>query len=137
MVCFVAAGKAPIMQTLEAVFPCDTRELGRLRRQLTEWLEDSGVPRGLRLRVVLASHEAAANAVLHADPCSELRLQAAIDENMLTVEIADGGSWSGEAVSSDDVEHGRGIALMNDLMGSVEIHTGPHGTTVQLSQAIF
>jgi anti-sigma regulatory factor (Ser/Thr protein kinase) len=125
------------MQTLAAVFPCDTRELAHLRRQLTEWLEDAGVSRGLRVRVVLASHEAAANAVLHATPCSELRLYAAIDEQILTVEIADGGRWSGDVVADENLEHGRGIALMKDLMRSVQIHTGPHGTTVQLRHPIL
>ena len=124
------------MRTLEARFPCDTCELAGLRRQLTEWLENAGVSKGLRLRVVLASHEAAANAVLHAAPCSELRLYATIDEQFLTVEIADPGSWSGAIPADGDVEHGRGIALMNDLMGSVQILTSPHGTTVRLRQPI-
>ena len=125
------------MRTLEAVFPCDTRELARLRQQLTAWLESARVPRGLRIRVVLATHEAAANAVLHAAPCSELRLHAVIDEQNLTVEIADSGSWSGDVVPDGNVEHGRGIALMKDLMGSVQIHTGPHGTTVRLRQPLL
>ena len=126
------------MQALEAVFPCDTRELARLRSQLSDWLESVGVARGLRVRVVLASHEAAANAVLHAAPCSELRLYATIDDQILTVEIADAGNWSGGDVgAADDDEHGRGIALMKDLMGSVQIHRGPHGTTVRLRQPIL
>jgi anti-sigma regulatory factor (Ser/Thr protein kinase) len=124
------------MEALRATIACDVRELAHLRQDLNQWLEEAGVPKGLRLRTVLAAHEAAANSIRHADPCSDLSLCAAIDQQMLTVEIADTGHWDGQVVHDGDDEHGRGLALIHDLMARVEIQTGPHGTTVRMRQPI-
>jgi serine/threonine-protein kinase RsbW len=100
------------------------------------WLEEAGVPTGLRVRIILASHEAAANAVRHANPCSNLKLWAVIDERFLTVEIADTGSWSGEVVDDGDEEHGRGLAMIRDLMAQVKVRTSPEGTTVRMREQL-
>ena len=125
------------MWSLEASFPCESRELSQLRRQLAMWLQEAGVPRGLLVRMVLATHEAAANAVRHANPCSNLKLWAAIDERFVTVEIADTGTWSGEVIDNGDEEHGRGIVMIRDLMAQVEIHTSPEGTTVRMREPLL
>ena len=124
------------MEPLRATIGCDLRELTRLREELNRWLEAAGVPIGLRLRAVLATHEAAANSIRHADPCSDLSLCVAIDRQTLIVEVVDTGNWDGQVIDDGDDEHGRGLALINDLMARVEIQTGPHGTTVRMRQPI-
>jgi anti-sigma regulatory factor (Ser/Thr protein kinase) len=129
-------GQAPLVETLRVTIACDARELAHLREELTRWLEEAGVPIGLRLRAVLATHEAAANSIRHADPCCDLRLCAAIDRQTLIVEVVDTGDWDGQVAGDGDDEHGRGLALLSDLMARVEIQTSPHGTTVRMSQPI-
>jgi anti-sigma regulatory factor (Ser/Thr protein kinase) len=124
------------MQTLALSFPCEPEELSRVRHQLHDWLEAVNVPAEQRPGIVIGTHEAAANAVRHAQPCETFQLRAEIQPTALTIEIVDQGHWAGystDHLRTHDAfeEHGRGLDLIQQLFGHVEIRTSQQGTTIQ------
>ena len=124
------------MDPFNASFGCELDQLAALRRQLGAWLEKAGIPDEVQSWIVLATHEAAANAIQHARPCGVVTIEAVIDERTLTIEIADGGAWDGEANNDGDDEHNRGLGVIHQLIDLVDIRTGPQGTTIRLLQSI-
>ena len=124
------------MDTFNATFACELDQLAVLRRQLGAWLEEAGIPAEVQPGIVLATHEAASNAIQHARPSGVVTIEAAIDERNLTIEIADGGAWDGRANNDGDDEHSRGLGVIYRLIDIVDIRTGPRGTTIRLLQSI-
>jgi serine/threonine-protein kinase RsbW len=122
------------MEAFAAKLPCEASRLAELRRRLGEWLDASELPDPLRSSVVLATHEAAANAIEHAVPCEVIEVRAAIDAETLTVAVTDSGVW--KHANLDDDERGRGLMMISVLMPQVEITTEPTGTTVRMRTAL-
>jgi anti-sigma regulatory factor (Ser/Thr protein kinase) len=77
------------MQRLEFTLPHDTRVLASLRETLAAWLERVGVPDADSVSVVLATHEAAANAIEHADSVAPVAIEARFADGTVSVEIRD------------------------------------------------
>ena len=119
------------MKVFEATLPCDLAQLAELRRDLAAWLNETDVSEELRSSVVLATHEAAANAMEHAEPCRAVEVRAAIDQDKLIVAVTDTGVW--KHASFDNDERGRGLMMISVLMPHVEITSAPHGTTIRMS----
>ncbi len=118
------------MEAFVATLPCDLTELAELRRALGAWLDQSELSDELRSSVVLATHEAAANAIEHAEPCKAVEVRAAIERERLTVAVTDTGTW--KHASFDNDERGRGLLMISVLMRQVEITSEPHGTTIRM-----
>lgn len=117
-----------------ATLPCDLTRLRGLRRDLGAWLEQNGLPDELRNSVILSTHEAAANAIEHAAPCTSVEIRAAIEQDQLTVAVTDTGTW--KHASFDNDERGRGLMIISILMPHVEITSKPNGTTIRMSAPI-
>ena len=81
------------MDAFVARVPCEVSRLAALRRDLNGWLAETDLPDRIRSSVVLATHEAAANAIEHATPCESVEVRAEIDEENLTVAVRDTGVW--------------------------------------------
>jgi anti-sigma regulatory factor (Ser/Thr protein kinase) len=113
-----------------ATLPCELMRLRELRRNLAEWLDQTDLSDEVRSSVVLATHEAAANAIEHAEPCRSVEVHAAIERDSLTVAVMDTGIW--KHASFDNDERGRGLMMISVLMPHVEITSEPHGTTVRM-----
>lgn len=95
-------------------------ELREMRHLLTSWLELTDATAGARDAVLLATHEAAANAMAHGKPESPVSISASQDEaGGFTVEVTNCGGWKDPAAG----HNGRGIAMMNELMSEVAIQT--------------
>ena len=118
------------MEDFEATLPCEVARLSELRRALTAWLDRTDISDELRSSVVLATHEAAANAIEHAEPCESVEVRAAIEEDKLTVEVSDTGVW--KHASFDNEERGRGLMVISVLMPHVEITAEPRGTRIRM-----
>ena len=118
---------------LQLILP-DVARLTPLRRALSDWLERSGVADPPRADLVLATHEAAANAIEHGNPEQSFAVRGEIVDRVLTVEISDTGRWGASRTGND--ERGRGLVLIKALVSKVEIRTGRHGTTVRLVQLV-
>jgi len=83
----------------------------------------------------LAVSEALNNTIEHAyrGAGGTIQLRMEIADGLLTVEIADRGSWVSQTPSD---ERGRGLLLMRTLMDSVEVDTNGSGTTVTLERRL-
>ena len=95
-------------------------ELRGMRDLLRSWLELTAAPADTRDAVLLATHEAAANAMTHGDPGSPVSISASQDEaGGFTVEVTNHGGWK----EPEPGHPGRGMAMMADLMSDVTIRT--------------
>ena len=95
-------------------------DLRGMRHLLTSWLELTDATAGVRDAVLLATHEAAATAMAHGQPESPVNISASQDEaGAFTVEVTNLGGWK----EPEAGHHGRGIAMMNELMSEVAIQT--------------
>jgi len=120
----------PFAQTIAP----DLARLAPLRRELSKWLEQAGVADPPRADLVLATHEAAANAMEHGNPDQAFEVTGTIVDHVLTVEISDTGHWEGKRLGS--YERGRGLMLIECLVTRMEIVTGRAGTTLRLVQRL-
>jgi anti-sigma regulatory factor (Ser/Thr protein kinase) len=119
------------MDAFVATLPCELTRLRELRHDLAAWLDQTDLSDELRSSVVLAAHEAAANAIEHAEPCLSVEVRAAIDRGNLTVVVTDTGVWKHASIDND--ERGRGLMMISVLMPHVEITSEPRGTTIRMS----
>ncbi len=122
------------MNTVLVTIPCEAGELAEVRARLRKWLAASDVPEELQDAIVLATHEAATNAIEHAKPCTSLHVRASIEARVLTVDVTDTGQWTDAAF--DDDEGGRGLILIRELINEVQIRPSPSGTTIHLRQPL-
>ena len=122
------------MESFLQMIPPDVARLASLRRALSDWLERSGVADPPRADLVLATHEAAANAIEHGNPEQPFEVRGEIIDGVLTVEISDTGQWEASRTGND--ERGRGLMLIKALVSKLEIRTGLYGTTLRLLQQL-
>ena len=96
-------------------------ELHGMRQSLRSWLELTTATARTRDSVVLATHEAAANAMVHGQPGSAVTVSARQNESGdFAVEVSNHGGWK---VSEPGTSGGRGLAMMTELMREVVIQT--------------
>lgn len=95
-------------------------ELRGMRRSLTSWLELTDATAAVRDAVLLATNEAAANAMAHGKPESPVSISASQGEaGGFTVEVTNLGGWREPELGHD----GRGLSMMTELMSEVAIQT--------------
>ncbi len=116
------------MEPFEASLPPDLARLRGLRDQLGTWLDSVGASGEQRDAVVLAIHEAAANAIEHAN--GQVTVRGARDRDRLLLVVSNTGPWDGPRPSA--VGRGGGLTLMHALMSNIEIHTQAERTTVRM-----
>jgi anti-sigma regulatory factor (Ser/Thr protein kinase) len=116
------------VEPFEASLPPDLSRLRGLRHDIAAWLDGIGVPADRRDGVVLAVHEAAANAIEHAT--GRVTVRGASDGDKLLLVVSNSGRWRGPR--SVDAARGRGLTIMRALMTNLEIRTDPEGTTVRM-----
>ena len=95
-------------------------ELRGLRHSLTSWLELTDATAVVCDAILLATHEAAANAMVHGQQEGPVNISASQDEaGSFTVEVANLGGWKEPEAGNV----GRGLSVMNELMSDVAIQT--------------
>ena len=95
-------------------------ELRGMRRSLVSWLELTDTSAEVRRSVMLATHEAAANALEHGEPESPVTVSASQNEDGgFTVEVTNHGGWK----EPEPGHEGRGLMMMNALMSEVAVQT--------------
>jgi serine/threonine-protein kinase RsbW len=110
--------------------PVDAAFLASLRHELGTWLETVGFDDRQRDDLVLATHEAAANAIEHGAPSDPVWVDAFFLGGEITVEVHDNGEWKTSQEHTE--ERGRGLMLAERLVSHVEILTDEQGTTLRL-----
>jgi len=107
--------------------------LAPMRHLLDEWLAGGGMSEPPRAAVVLATHEAVANAIQHAGAVGHVLVRGESGSNGVVIEVSDEGHWK----APDDppsAERGRGLTLIRALVSDAQIRTGERGTTVRIHQ---
>ena len=118
-----------------AVLEPDAIELQRLRRELRAWLTPWGCTDSAIADVVLATSEAATNAIEHGASADGrgVSVMGTIRDGAISVVVRDHGRWRKRPLSPD---RGRGLQLMHELMHDVSVDSSEHGTVVQLQLAV-
>jgi anti-sigma regulatory factor (Ser/Thr protein kinase) len=94
-----------------------------LRQSLRSWLELTNATARTCDSVVLATHEAAANAMVHGQEGGPVTVSARQNEaGDFTVEVSNLGAWA----EPEECKRDHGLGMMRALMGEVEIHTDTH-----------
>jgi anti-sigma regulatory factor (Ser/Thr protein kinase) len=93
--------------------------LAEVRRIVRRWLRNHGASDEEVTEITLAANEACANAVEHAySPApAHFTFLARLDEGVVTITVADGGSWR----EPRGTDRGRGLRIMDAAMDKVEI----------------
>ena len=107
--------------------------LAPLRQSLDAWLKLGGMGEPPRAAVVLATHEAVANAIQHAGVLSPVVVHGEDGANGIVIEVTDDGSWKAPDDPPSE-ERGRGLNLIRALVSDAQISTGDAGTTVRIHQ---
>ena len=95
-------------------------ELRGLRRLLISWLQQKGASTYVQEAVILATHEAAANAISHGVAEGPVTVSAVQDDDgSFTVEVTNHGGWK----QPKPGRNGRGLLLITKLMADVGIRT--------------
>jgi anti-sigma regulatory factor (Ser/Thr protein kinase) len=112
----------------------DVTGLATMRHALAVWLESAGVGAEPRADVVLAIHEAVANALEHAHGPPPVLVRAMRVDDGVVVDVLDSGCWKPPQLPVPE-DRGRGLGLIRDLVNTAEIITREDGTTVRLCRA--
>jgi anti-sigma regulatory factor (Ser/Thr protein kinase) len=122
------------IEPFRSTFPPDLEFLAPLRRSLRDWLEEAGIEDPTRAEVVLAIHEATANAIEHSDSNAPIDVRARVSVASVAIEVRDHGRW--RESDDDDEGRGRGLKLIENLVSALKIETSESGTTLRLLQQI-
>jgi anti-sigma regulatory factor (Ser/Thr protein kinase) len=132
---FLALRREPIAtEELHVVLPARPAELAGLRRRLVAWLDARGADEHERGDIVLATHEAAMNAVEHAygPGDAEVIVDGVLRDGVIEIAIRDSGRWR----ASRRDRRGRGEGIMEGAMDEVAIDRGERGSTVRLRRRL-
>jgi anti-sigma regulatory factor (Ser/Thr protein kinase) len=125
---------AELAERLELTLPAEPGSLATLRRALSDWLKRSGVEELTGYDVMVATGEAAANAIEHAygPGGASFTFAASMADGVLEVAIGDEGRWRPARGS----HRGRGLGMMEQLMDDVKVDSGEGGTTVTMRRRL-
>jgi serine phosphatase RsbU (regulator of sigma subunit)/anti-sigma regulatory factor (Ser/Thr protein kinase) len=123
------------LEPLVLALPAEPESLSILRAELAQWLEHAAVPEVDARDVVLASWEAGANAIEHANAPAgaTFRLDAALTGDRVRVEVADSGRWKEPQARED---RGLGLRMIEGLMTSVDIDRRETGTRIVMERPV-
>ena len=122
------------MNTVLVTLPREADQLVDLRRRLRAWLAPFDLADELRDAIVLATHEAAANAIERGEPSDALSIRASIADETLTIDVSDSGRWDNSGKRPG--QRVQALTLIRALMEHTEIQPGPQGTTLHMRQPI-
>jgi GAF domain-containing protein/anti-sigma regulatory factor (Ser/Thr protein kinase) len=130
----VARVPAELSDTLARTLPAEPGSLVVMRRTLQDWMRRSGIGDDTAYDVLVATGEAAANAVEHAygPGGAEFTFGARLADGVLTITVRDEGRWRPARGS----HRGRGLSLMKQLMDDVQVDSDAGGTTVTMQRKI-
>lgn len=119
---------------MQLSLPTEARYVGMMRNVTSTVMADMGVPQDANEDVQLAVTEACANAVRHSD-VGEYVVRLELGDEACEVEVVDlGGGFEPAEIhaANDDVESGRGLHLMQELVDEFQFMRADDGTHVRL-----
>jgi anti-anti-sigma factor len=120
----------PVTADFDLTLPAEPETLSSVRRSLRLWAARCGATVEQTDNLVHAVSEAASNVIEHAygPTGGQLEVHARFDDDRISVVVRDFGRWR----SPRDENHGRGIALMHNLVDTAKVALSPDGTEVRL-----
>ncbi|MGZ5331696.1 MAG: ATP-binding SpoIIE family protein phosphatase [Solirubrobacterales bacterium] len=133
-VALVVARIPPVPSRLHGTWPAHPEVLAGLRSLMRRWMRARGADEETTYDVVLACHEACANAIEHAHAPGHgtFSVDAVHDDGKVRITVRDSGSWREPRGKS----RGRGLPLMRALMESVTVEHGDGGTVIVLERGL-
>jgi anti-sigma regulatory factor (Ser/Thr protein kinase) len=134
-VALLALRPLPLADELHERFTAEPESVPVMRRLLSRWLRERGVPADTAYDSLVACAEAAANAVEHAYGTATgatFEVEAAMRGADLELAVTDRGGWREPRGQS----RGRGLMLMEAFMDAVELRTTATGTTVVMRRRV-
>lgn len=118
---------------LNISFPAKPERLAPMRQVVGRWLRQNGWKGEEAGAILVACTEACSNAIQHAydSTVGLVEVDATIEGGQVTLDVRDFGTWNDPASSGRD-DSSRGLPLMRALMDTVDLATGPTGTTVRM-----
>src|SRR5262249_39061408 len=114
--------------------PASPGALSQLRQTLRRWLASAGVAQDVAFEIATACNEACANAIEHAYGPSDasFSFESRLDGGTVAVTVRDAGRWR----VPSPAHNGLGLTVMRGLMDTVDLQTGPGGTTVRMRRRV-
>ncbi len=133
-VALLAVRFLPLDSSLNVTLPAEPESSATARRLLARWLRQRGASEDEIYYLLVASSEAAANAIEHAysPGNASFGLTAEARDGGVVVEVLDEGQWR----EPRGRQRGRGMGLMKALVAEVEVDSGAAGTRVRLTQPL-
>ena len=125
---------APKREFNFALLP-DASRLRDFRRALSAWLCEHAIEPSLRTDLLIAAHEAVANAIEHAGSPAEIQVRATLAAGSVHLEVQDKGTWK-HPTTERAYQRGRGLPLIAALVSESQITHNGRGTTLRMSQII-
>ena len=116
--------EAPIFQ---AQLVRDLSQLAAFRRSIGSWLDAADINGETRNDIVLATHEAVANAMEHALEEGPVEVRGEIGEAAITISVSNAGEWR---TPHSTEARGRGLAVIRALVTNVQFDAGPNVSVV-------
>ena len=122
-------------QPLSLDVPADARMLFQVRHALRRWLRESGVNPLTTGELEIACGEACSNAVSHAYGASPgvMHIEARLVDGTVELTVRDHGHWRTPTGRSG----GLGLTLIRGLTDSVDVDSGPSGTTIRMRRHVL
>jgi serine phosphatase RsbU (regulator of sigma subunit)/anti-sigma regulatory factor (Ser/Thr protein kinase) len=119
---------------LHETWPAHAGSLVDVRQLLRRWLRHHGAADDEAYDITVACQEACANAVEHAyAPGGQtFEIDASCTDGTVEIVVSDHGQWR----DPRGVNRGRGLPLMRNLMGDVDVRSGEQGTSIVMRRAL-
>ena len=121
---------------LDLSLPAVPERLAPMRQIVGRWLRQNGLGSDEVADLMVAITEACSNVVQHAYGAHEgvMDVEGTFEGGEVAISVRDFGRWKPPAGERE--ESSRGLPLMRGLMDSVELSSGPTGTTVQMRRRV-
>lgn len=116
-------------EVFTASLPPNPALLRDFRRRLAAWLGAASLDDRTRDAILLATHEAAANAIEHG--AAPVSVVGRLEPDVILIEVRSAGAWVAHAQKRSD-ERGRGLTLMRGLVSDLEVLAEEERTIVRL-----
>lgn len=107
------------MPPFTATLAHDPTQLRGLRHALATWFESDGVPEQCRDPLMIATHEAAANAIKHGEVDRPVRVSVTHAAESLTVVVRNDPRWG----EHEPIPGPGGLTMMRELVSEVRSTT--------------
>src|SRR3954468_8303244 len=112
---------------------CEQSELVLLRERLGHWLDAHSVSPELAYHVKLVAHEAARNAIEHADPCDRVEVGVELEGDDVVVHVLDTNADPWPLPPPDANGELHGLTLIHALTRRVEAVRAGEGTALVMT----